>query len=405
MRLITLQHKSKEELQLLLKADSKKDSLLERLSELDMPSTKSEAYRYFDMQPLMDQEYKTTHFIPKGIKEHDKIEIVDGIVKTAPKGIRVYYGKYDDVDMTHFDPLYYLGHLLTPAVIIIELDGDIEVELLHRFTKPHTLFAYRLVIKNQINRHATLYETFEGEGAEGSLVLYGYDMRIAKDSSLRVLKNQTAYAQHYAMIASHKISVEKQANMVLKSFDFGDASALTLLKVDLDTSAHMEAGHLLYITGQAKRGIVSQIIHKGEHTSSHQESKNILDENARGIFDALIKVEHSAKYTKAHQNSKAILLGENAYMIAKPQLEIYIDELEASHGATTGQLDKKQLFYLQSRGISEIDAKKMLVIAFANTLIEKIKDIRNQERIKISFEEAFYTQTEAKTKHLQKTIT
>lgn len=401
MKPITLQHKSKEELRTLLKTSAKKDLLLEKFSELDMPSTKSEAYRYFDIQPLMEQEYKTAAFIPREIKEHDKIEIVDGIVKTAPKGIRVYYGTYDDVDMTHFDPLYYLGHLLTPAVIIIELDGDIEIELLHRFTRPQTLYAYRLVIKNQINRHATLYETFEGKSAEGSLVLYGYDMHIAKDSSLRVLKNQTAYAPHYTMIASHKISVEKQANMVLKSFDFGDASALTLLKVDLDTSAHMEAGHLLYIGGQAKRGIVSQIVHKGKHTSSHQEAKNILDENARGIFDALIKVEHTAKYTKAHQNSKAILLGENAHMVTKPQLEIYIDELEASHGATTGQLDKKQLFYLQSRGISQIDAEKMLVIAFANTLIEKIKDTRNQERIKMSFEEAFYASN--RTKLLKKT--
>ncbi|DAB40945.1 MAG TPA: Fe-S cluster assembly protein SufD [Sulfurovum sp. UBA12169] len=401
MKPITLQHKNIEELRALFKASAQKDLLLEKFSELGMPNAKSEAYHYFDIEALMEQEYKTTTFIPKEIKEHDRIEIEDGIVKTAPKGIRVYYGEYNHADMTHFDPLYYLGHLLAPSIIIIELDGDAEVELLHRFTKPHTLIAYRLVIKNQSNRHATLYETFEGENAKESLVLYGYDMHIAKDSSLRVLKNQTAYAPHYTMIASHKISVEKQANMVFKSFDFGDASALTLLKVDLDTSAHMEAGHLLYIGGQAKRGIVSRIVHKGEHASSHQEAKNILDENARGIFDALIKVEHTAKYTKAHQNSKAILLGENAYMVTRPQLEIYIDELEASHGATTGQLDKKQLFYLQSRGISQIDAQKILVIAFANTLIEKIKDTRNQERIKVSFEEAFYASS--RTKSLKET--
>jgi Fe-S cluster assembly protein SufD len=78
-------------------------------------------------------------------------------------------------------------------------------------------------------------------------------------------------------------------------------------------------------------------------------------------------------------------------MVAKPQLEIYIDELEASHGSTTGQLDEKQLFYLRSRGISAIEARKMLVIAFANTLIEKVKDSREQERIKEEFERAFYT--------------
>ena len=77
-------------------------------------------------------------------------------------------------------------------------------------------------------------------------------------------------------------------------------------------------------------------------------------------------------------------------MASKPQLEIYIDELEASHGATTGQLDQKQLFYLQSRGISYLEARKILVIAFANTLIGTVKDTRQQDRIKASFEEVFY---------------
>ena len=95
-----------------------------------------------------------------------------------------------------------------------------------------------------------------------------------------------------------------------------------------------------------KRGTVSQIVHVGEHSTSKQEAKNILDGEARGIFDALIRVEHSAKFTKAEQNSKAILLHEKAYMASKPQLEIYIDELEASHGATTGQLDKKTTLLL-----------------------------------------------------------
>ncbi|MDD2400073.1 MAG: SufD family Fe-S cluster assembly protein [Sulfurovum sp.] len=395
MKLTALQDKNVDELRMLLGVDAKKDLLLKKLSELGMPEIKNEIYRYFDTQSLLEKQYDRIRFVPKKIEESDKIEIVDGIIKTAPKGIRVYYGEYKEVDTAHFDPLYYLGHLLVSSVIIIELDGDVETEILHRFTQPDTLIAYRLVIKNQANRHATVYETFEGAHAEGSLVLYGYDMHIAKDSSLRFLKNQTMHNREYSMIASHKISVQKQANMVYKSFDFGDASALTLLKAELDRFAHIEAGHLLYIAGHAKRGIVSQIIHKDEHTTSHQEAKNILDDNARGIFDALVKVEPSAKYTKAYQNSKSILLAENTYMIAKPQLEIYVDELEASHGATMGQLDKRQLFYLQSRGISQTDARKMLVMAFANTLIEKIKDARHQERIKTSFEAAFHASNKA----------
>ena len=389
MKLDTLHHLTSEDLGKALKLNIP-DPLLDKLASLGLPSKKSEAYRYFDSESLLSPTYKILDYIPQTIQIAEKLEIVNGTVITAPKDLRVYYATSTEIDMEHYDPLYFLGHLLSPQVIIIEIDGDREVELLHRFTQSDTLIHYRIVIKNQANRHATVYESFDSDNAQGSLVLYGYDIHVAQDSTLRVIKNQTINDEAYNIIASHYVSVGKQANIILKSFDFGNTSALQLLKIDLGEYAHIEAGHLLYVSGKARRGTISQIVHKGEHSSSTQESKSILEDGSRGIFDALIRVEHSAKYTKAQQNSKAVLLGENSYMVSKPQLEIYIDELEASHGATTGQLDETQLFYLQSRGISKHEAKKMLIIAFANTLIEKVKDSRHQELISDSFEKAFY---------------
>jgi Fe-S cluster assembly protein SufD len=275
-------------------------------------------------------------------------------------------------------------------VIKIDLDGDAQVEIEHHYTQSNALIVYRIALINQANRHATLFESFHTEAIEDTLILYGYDMLIAPDSTLRVLKNQHMHHDHYAMVASHRLHLQQRANAVIKSFDVGSGMELQLIKAELDRYAHIDAGHLLYLNEEAQRGTVSQIIHQGEHSTSQQEAKNILDGHTRGIFDALIKVEHSARYTKAHQNSKAILLNEKAYMVSKPQLEIYIDELEASHGSTTGQLDEKQLFYLRSRGIDYVEARKMLVIAFANTLIEQIKDHRQQDVIRETFEEAFY---------------
>jgi len=389
MKLSNLQNTNTQELANVLGVKGR-ESLLEKFVSLGLPSKKSEEYRYFDVEKLLEKEYKTLDRVPKTKAEGDKIEIVDGVVVSAPKGLRIYYEACEQIDMNHFDPLYYLGHLLSPQTIKIEIDGDAELELEHRFTQSNALISYRIVLYNQANRHATLYENFVAENIENTLVLYGYDMHIAQDSTLRVVKMQSMQDKRYSMVASHKVNVAKQANAVLKSFDFGGDQSLQLIKVDLDTRAHVDAGHLLYLNQDAKRGTVSQIVHKGEHSTSKQEAKNILDGHARGIFDALIRVEPRAKYTKAEQNSKAILLHKEAYMVAKPQLEIYIDELEASHGSTTGQLDENQLFYLQSRGISYIEARKMLVIAFANTLIETIKDSRHQDRIKTAFEEVFY---------------
>ncbi len=367
-----------------------REQLVEKFATLGLPHKMTEEYHYFDIEKLLAKEYNTLEYLPKTIQEGDKIEIVDGVVTTAPKGMRVYYEACDNIDMEHFDALYYLGHLLCPHTIKIEIDGDAEVELLHRFTQSDALISYRIVLYTQANRHAILYENFEAKNIANTLVLYGYDMHVAQDSTLRVVKLQTMQKSGYSMVASHKVNVAKNAHALLKNFDFGGDNALQVLKVDLAEYAHVDAGHLLYLNADSKRGTASQIIHKGQHSSSKQEAKNILDGASRGIFDALIRVEHTAKYTKAEQNAKSILLHDKAYMASKPQLEIYIDELEASHGATTGQLDEKQIFYLQSRGISRIEARKMLVIAFANTLIEQVKDTRHQERIKAAFEEVFY---------------
>lgn len=392
MRPINLTQLSAIELDASINSSPKQD-LIEKIQALGLPTRKSEAYRYIEVEPLLRETYEYKSFTPQPIEYGEKIIIVDGYVTTAPRGIRVYYGEFNDVNMNHYDPLYFLGHLLATKAIIIEIDGDSDLELLHRFTKSNTLIAYRIVIKNQANRHASLYEYFESDTAENSLVLYGYDIVVSKESTLNLIKNQSINNHAYNIVASHNIKVEKQASMMLKTFDFGNSSALQLFNIELDTHATVDTGHLLYLLGEAKRGTISKIIHKGEHSHSTQEAKNILEDKSRGIFDALIKVENSAKYTKTRQNSKAILLGNGAYMVAKPQLEIYIDELEASHGSTTGQLDTNQLFYLQSRGISKLEARKMLVIAFANTLIETVRDGRQQEKIQASFEEAFYTHT------------
>ena len=394
LKISDLKGKSKEEIAKLLSLPDNlppsKEVALNRFVELGLPNKKTEEYRYFDVEKLLDQTYEVHQHVPKEPKIGEKIVIENGIIVEAPKGMRVYYDQCDAIDIEHFDPMYYLSHLLAPHVIKIDLDGDAEVELVHRYTHSGVLLPYRIVLFNQANRHATLYETFESDEISKSLVLYGYDMRIAPDSTLRIIKTQSMSDNRYAMIASHRIDTDKRANAVLRTFDLGGDQALQLIKVNLDSYANVDMGHLLYLNHASRRGTVSKIIHQGEHATSQQQASNILDGNARGIFDALIKVEKPAKWTKAHQNSKSILLHEDAYMAAKPQLEIYIDELEASHGATTGQLDPKQLFYLQSRGIDHTEARKMLVIAFANTLIETVKDTRHQERIREAFEEAFY---------------
>ena len=93
------------------------------------------------------------------------------------------------------------------------------------------------------------------------------------------------------------------------------------------------------------------ITHRGERCESRQVFKNVLKNGATGVFQGKILVKQGAQKTDGYQISQALLLDENAQFLAKPELEIYADDVKCSHGSTTGAIDETALFYLRSRGI------------------------------------------------------
>ncbi len=390
MRLIEFKDIDSSALLDAFEADAWRDRSARRFVELGLPNKSSETYRYADIESVLEDElnFEIREIAP--IQEGKKLIIKDGVVITAPKNVNVAYQGESFKDDEHFDPLYHLSHVASKVIITIEPEDGAEFEIVHQFTLPNELIAYRISLQVKPNTHAFVYESFEGGIAEKSLVLYGYDAKIGQNATLKMVKNQTLNIGSYRMVASHSYQVGKNATLDISTFDFGNASALQTIFIKLAQRAQSNLAHLLYADGDAKRGTVSKIVHEGEHSKSIQNAKNIISDSARGIFDALIKVQHSAKWTKAHQNSKAILLESGAYMASRPQLEIYIDELEASHGSTTGQLDSKQLFYLRSRGIAEVEARKMLIQAFANEVIDSVESETIREAIHCSFDNSFY---------------
>ena len=124
-----------------------------------------------------------------------------------------------------------------------------------------------------------------------------------------------------------------------------------------------------------------KIIHGYPDCQSNQLFKHILFDVSTGSFTGRIVVNSHAQKTKAYQRSSNILMNPKAKMYIRPQLEIYADDVKCSHGATVGQLDAEALFYLRSRGIDEIEAKKLLLRAFACEAIEKISCMAFRENI------------------------
>ena len=121
--------------------------------------------------------------------------------------------------------------------------------------------------------------------------------------------------------------------------------------------------------------------HATPNCESFQDYKGIFSDNSTGVFNGKIFVEREAQKTNAFQKSNNILLGNKSTINAKPQLEIFADDVKCSHGCTIGQLDETAMFYMQQRGIPKKEAKALLMYAFSNAVIQNIKIPELKQRI------------------------
>lgn len=138
---------------------------------------------------------------------------------------------------------------------------------------------------------------------------------------------------------------------------------------------------LAYLHGEEKVTTETHIKHAVGGGASNQLIKFVLDDVSRGRFIGDLKIAQDAQKTEAHQTNRNLLLSETAEMRTQPQLEIYADDVKATHGASTGQLDETALFYMQQRGISKQKARQLLVGAFMREIVDTISDERMRELV------------------------
>jgi Fe-S cluster assembly protein SufD len=129
------------------------------------------------------------------------------------------------------------------------------------------------------------------------------------------------------------------------------------------------------------------ITHDAQCCESRQVFKKVLRNGAEGVFQGKILVKPDAQKTDGYQISQSLLLDEDSSFQAKPELEIYADDVQCSHGSTTGAIDETALYYLRSRGLPEAEATDLLVLAFLAEAIEEIEDERLQDDIRTRLEQ------------------
>jgi Fe-S cluster assembly protein SufD len=129
---------------------------------------------------------------------------------------------------------------------------------------------------------------------------------------------------------------------------------------------------LWHLKGLSQAHTHVEVEHAAPSARSLQKFKGILNDHSQSSFEGKIFVRPIAQKTEAYQLNNNLLLGDHSIAYAKPNLEIFADDVKASHGATMAQLDEEQLFYLKSRGITETDAKALLIDGFRHEMIDQI---------------------------------
>jgi Fe-S cluster assembly protein SufD len=178
-------------------------------------------------------------------------------------------------------------------------------------------------------------------------------------------------AFHVGTVQVHQ---ERSSNVTSRTMAIGGGLVRNEINVALTgEGASLSMEGLFVLSGKQHVDNHTLIDHIAPHCDSVELFKGILDGNARGIFDGRIIVEPNAVKTNSRQTNRNLLLSETAVIDSKPTLEIHNDDVKCNHGSTIGQLDEEALFYLRSRGISEEEARNLLVYAFASEIVGRIK--------------------------------
>ena len=294
----------------------------------------------------------------------------------SSEAVRGYLGQYLDVRR---DPFCALNTAFTEDGAYVHVRRGLAVE------EPIHLVFISLASEQPTMSHPRNLLVFEDE-SEATVVEEYVSLgtgAVLCNSATELIAGENTTISHYMIEREH-----------------GDAYNVSTLRIQQGRSANV-ASHSLLLGGGLVRNNVHPVLageggeclinglfvgngrehldnfmhveHASPHCSSRQFYNGILDGHSHGVFHGRIVVHKDAQKTDAKQTNRNLLLSDDAQIDTKPQLEIYADDVKCTHGATIGQIEENALFYLQSRGIDESSARRLLLLAFASECVERMK--------------------------------
>lgn len=400
----------------------RRDQAAKRFVEVGFPTTRLEDWRFTNVTPiaeskfaLADGSFAQAASLVDGVTFPGalRLAIVNGQfaaglsdLSVLPKGLRIaglrdgardgadglepHLARVFNVDAHPFAALN-TAHLDDGVAIFIAAGAAIETPIHivvvtgndHQPVAAHP----RVLVVAGANSQVRIAQTFVGApGAvyfnnavaevvvgEGAIVEYYTDQRESEQAFH--IANIQAHVSAKGVFASHAFSIgariqRHDIGIALK----GEGGDCTMNGVYLADGERLMDTH-------------TSLDHAMPHCTSHELYKGILAGKARAVFNGRIIVRIDAQKTDAKQTNRALLLSDEATINSNPQLEIFADDVKCTHGAAIGQLDEEAMFYLQARGLTRIDARDMLLHAFAGEVFDGVKIPALRDQI----EQAFFT--------------
>ncbi len=375
---------------------------LQRFADSGFPTRRSETWRYTDLRPLIEARFAAAPAdeaalaaliagLPDGAG--CRLVFVDGRlddarsrVEALPDGVTVEsFARWADRHPAEAARLFDLGGgfdraflalnaaFVTDGVIVIVPDGivlDRPIQLVHWSTgaASHT----KSLIRLGRGAAATIVEQHAGSGAGWQNAAVSVELGEAARLGRIVLQTAPADSFHTAHLAA---TLGTRARLDGFLLSLGGRLARQDAEIVLAGAEAVCAYSGAYLLHGHQESVVRSLIRHGAPAGrSHQVFKGCIADRAHGAFQGKILVDPAAQKTDGYQLNKTILLGERASMDAKPELEIYADDVKCSHGATIGDLDETALFYLRSRGMPPAEARHMLIEAFVQDAIDLVED-------------------------------
>lgn len=355
---------------------------LDKFLELGLPLYRSENYQRTDLSAMLDEawEYGSAEYSDN----RDEITLPEGAylgnLKHSPIALK-------SIKSLAQDPIAQLVQGLNEEATLLYLPKGARIEKPYEvesflMSNGRVLEARRVIIVLDEGASLEMLVKERNVGDHVSMSLQSIEIYLSKGAKLSYtdLEQTSELSRRISTLHLHQ---EEESDANINFFSLTNGKTRNNYHCDLaGEGANLQLGGFVVNSDKEHTDNFSFISHSVPHCTSTELFKYVLRDDSYGVFTGRILVAIDAQKTQAYQTNNNLLLSKTARMQAKPQLEIYADDVKCSHGMTTGQLSEQALFYMQQRGIAKDEAKRLLSIAFSEDVLLHLnrEELRDEVR-------------------------